>query len=535
MIVARLMAGVVVAVAPVPLPKARPTLVVVITVDQLRPDYLAQWRPQLTDGFARLLRSGAVFDSAFQDHAISETAVGHAVLLAGRHPSSTGIVMNELGVQDSTAPLVAGIGTGASPVRFRGTVLMDWLKAASPQARGLSVSRKDRAAILPMGRTREEVYWDGRGVMTTSTHYARDLPPWVRAFNARRIPQHAAGSAWELLLPARAYAEPDSQPWENGGEDVVFPHAWRADSTTGVAAFLRSPAVDAYTLAFALEGVNTLGLGRGPAIDLLAISLSATDYIGHAYGPGSREMHDQIVRLDRALGAFLDSLFRLRDSSAVVIALTADHGVTPPLEYSRAVNGLDVGGLELNTFGRAMDSALTQRFGPAAGPPGPWASSEKGLVLIRRRALTARGVNVDSLVALWRAAAGWSPWVARIDTRATLAAADTARDAVARRWRHLLPPDWEAELMITLRPGCLWLPYWTTSPWSARVVADHGQPSDDDTHVPLVLWGTGVRAGRISGRVGIVDLAPTLARLAGVRPLEPLDGRVLAEALATRE
>jgi len=412
---------------------------------------------------------------------------------------------------------------------------MDWLKAANSLSRGLSMSRKDRAAILPMGRAHEEVYWDGRGVMTTSTYYARELPPWVRAFNARRIPQRAAGSAWELLLAPAAYSEPDSQPWENGGEDVVFPHRRPADTTAGVAAFLRSPAADEYTLAFALEGVNTLGLGRGPATDLLAVSLSATDYIGHPYGPGSLEMHDQIVRLDRTLGVFLDSLFRLRDSSTIIVALTADHGVTPPLEYSRVVNGLDVGGLELTTFGRAMDSALTGRIGTPPAPPGPWTSSDKGLVLMRRRALAARGVNVDSLVALWRTAAGRSRWVARVDTRATLAAADTSRDAVARRWRHLLPLDWEAELMITLRPGCLWLPYWAPSLWSARVVADHGSPSEEDARVPLMLWGSGVRPGRIAGRVSVVDLAPTLARLAGVRPLEPLDGRVLVEALSARE
>src|SRR5438552_1128735 len=318
------------------LPAPRPRLVVVITVDQLRPDYLDRYRSQLTGGLALLLKQGAVFTEAYQDHAVTETAPGHSTILSGRWPAHTGIVRNTAGVQDSTAPLVGVTGLGASPARFRGTALFDWLKAAEPGARALSVSGKDRGAILPLGRAKEQVYWYAGGYFTTSRYYADSLPEWVRVFNGRRIPFKAAGANWNLLLPARAYPEPDSEPYENSGKDFTFPHRLSPDSAQAALEYLGVPSMDSLTLAFALEGVRALALGSRGAVDLLSVSLSTTDYVGHAYGPDSREIHDQVLRLDRSLGLFLQQLFVRYGSGNVLIVLTADHGVTPFPERSRA-------------------------------------------------------------------------------------------------------------------------------------------------------------------------------------------------------
>src|SRR6266508_1384929 len=180
-------------IVPAPPVAPRPRLVVVITVDQLRPDYLDRYRPQLKGGFAMLLKTGASFTDAYQDHAVTETAPGHATILSGRWPAHTGIIRNLAGVQDQAAPLLEVRGSGASPARFRGTALFDWLEAVEPAARALSVSRKDRGAILPLGRVKQQVYWYQSGVFTTSRYYADSLPAWVRAFNARRVPFRAAG------------------------------------------------------------------------------------------------------------------------------------------------------------------------------------------------------------------------------------------------------------------------------------------------------------------------------------------------------
>src|SRR3954466_7634143 len=179
-------------------PPSRPKLVVVITVDQLRPDYFSRWKGQLTGGLAQLANEGAFFTDGYQDHAVTETAPGHSTILSGMWPAHTGIIRNSEGVQGSTAPLLGTTGPGASPRRFRGTELFDWLKAADPSARALSVSRKDRGAILPIGRAKEQVYWYQSGLFTTSRYYADTLPTWVQAFNGRRLPFKAAATAWTL-------------------------------------------------------------------------------------------------------------------------------------------------------------------------------------------------------------------------------------------------------------------------------------------------------------------------------------------------
>lgn len=497
---------------------AAPRLVVLITVDQLRPDYLVRFRPDLHGGLARLLREGAVFTTAHQDHAMTETSPGHATVGSGRNPAFTGIVRNEEGVADSTAPLLGTSGPGASPWRFRGTTLFDWIAAQHPQARALSVSRKDRGAILPIGRSRQSVFWFSRGQFTTSRYYADSLPSWVREFNARQRSIWNPGRVWELLLPPNRYPEPDSEPYENAGREFVFPHRAPEDSAISVQTLAVAPWMDSLTLALALEGLHRLELGLGPATDVLGIGLSATDNIGHSFGPNSREIHDQVLRLDRALGVFLDSLFRLRDRRGIVIALTADHGVTPFPEYSRQRGDPAAQHVEFDSLAGATRQALGARAGA-----GNWIRYfELGLLVMDRPGLEARGVNVDSVADAFAAAVRRSPAVQRADTRRTLAMADTATDWIARRWRNTLPPDLHGEVMVTLKPHMN---------WGSRGIAEHGQPTDDDTHVPLILFGPGVRRGTYRDRVSVVDLAPTVAQLIGVRPTEWVQGRVLTEAL----
>jgi len=502
-----------------PAPAPRPRLVVVITVDQLRPDYLDRYRPQLLGGFGMLLKTGASFTDAYQDHAVTETAPGHSTILSGRWPAHTGISRNLAGVQDQAAPLIGVTGPGASPARFRGTAFFDWLKAAEPGARALSVSGKDRGAILPIGRAKEQVYWYSAGFFTTSRYYADSLPTWVRVFNGQRVPFRAAGSLWTLFLSERDYPEPDSAWYENQGRDIVFPHRLPTDSGQAALAFVATPTMDSLTLAFALEGVRALQLGARGATDLLAVSLSTTDYVGHAYGPDSREIHDQVVRLDRYLGRFLEQLFVRYGRNNVLVVLTADHGVTPYPERSRALGHPGAVRVIPDTIIQSVNAALDQRAGG-----GDWLQFESGMLLVPDRSkLFAQGVNVDSVVADVATRLRAMTGVARVEHPADLMGKDTA-DPVSRRWLHQLSPDGGVELVVTLKPYCIWS--------SANLpIATHGQPTDLDAHVPLILWGPGIRRGAYGERVSTVDIAPTLARLLDLIPTEPLDGRVLREAL----
>src|SRR5712692_6135940 len=253
-------------------------LVVLIAVDQMRADYLSRFASQWTGGFARIYNGGTVFEHGQQDHAATETAPGHSTMLSGRYPAHTGIALNSRGVQDRASPVVGANDTiGASPRRFRGTTLYDWMLARDPDARVLSVSRKDRAAIFPVGRARGAVYWLYGGVFTTSRYYADTLPSWVQAFDARHDAARFVGATWNLLLPDSAYPEPDSVPFENGGSDYTFPHHVTGAPGAAERELNQFPWIDSLTLAFALAGAHALQLGSRAGPDLLSISLSTTD------------------------------------------------------------------------------------------------------------------------------------------------------------------------------------------------------------------------------------------------------------------
>jgi predicted AlkP superfamily pyrophosphatase or phosphodiesterase len=490
-----------------------PTLVVMLTVDQLRSDYLPRFEKQLTGGLARLYHGGAVMTNAFHDHANSETAPGHATILSGREPWKTGIMLNELGVSDPQYPLLTGTG-GASPYRFRGSVLIDWMRVKWQRSRALSISRKDRSAILPLGRAKQPAFWYGTdGRFTTSTYYADTLPDWMKQFNARRLPHKYAGQKWELLLPASEYPEPDSVRYENGGRDFLFPHTANADSTRAANGLAEFPWMDEVTLQAALAGVNAMRLGTGPDPDLLAVSLSTTDAVGHRYGPNSRELHDQILRLDRALGVFIDSLYKLRDSTRIVFALTADHGVTPYPELQPNLRPVPRW-VSIAPVVTALRAKLTER-----GLPRSALGNDEAFIMADRAAFATARLNADSVLRVFRDSLRAVPGVARVDFVSALASADTVRDKIARRWLHAIPPDLGVELVITLDEGSQW--------GRTGGSATHGTPSDADTHVAMLFYGSPFKPGKYSQESRVVDIAPTLAHVLGVSPVEKLDGKAL--------
>ena len=500
------------------IPAPRPSLVVFFTVDQMIPDYFARYGKQFTGGLRRLQRGGVLYTNGYQDHATTETAPGHASTLSGRFPMHTGIVRNNAGVNDRSHPMIGATGTGASPYRFQGTTLTDWILAGDPKARTLSISRKDRGAILPVGRSKQQVFWYADGRFTTSTWYADTLPTWLVRFNTRRVAQQLAGTSWTLLKPAAMYAERDSQPVESAGRGYTFPHGLPADTLQAVRALVDDPRMDSLTLQAAMAGVDAMQLGKGSSTDILAISLSTTDAVGHRYGPDSREIHDQILRLDKYMGEFLDSLYRVRDSSRIIIALTADHGVQPfpEVHFSAQPNAtlrIDAEPVLTSTIrslaGRGLDTALALDF-------------EYGMLLADSMAFRRANVPLDSVLRAMADAFRKVPGVARVDLRSDLAKADTVRDHVARRWIHALPPSLPVMLLVSPKPYVY---------WNGVTYATHGSPNDRDARVPILFYGPGFARGVTRTRtIRVVDMAPTLARRIGVTPAEPLDGVVLRDA-----
>jgi predicted AlkP superfamily pyrophosphatase or phosphodiesterase len=300
------------------------------------------------------------------------------------------------------------------------------------------------------------------------------------------------------------------------GSSFTFPHRIPDDSAQAASAVRATPWMDEITLSFALDGLRALSLGDSPRTDVLAVSLSATDYIGHGYGPDSKEMHDNILRLDRNLGVFFDSLFKLRDSSRIAIALSADHGVgTIPELAAKTVSPAPV---------RIDALALAARLRglvAAAGIDSSLVYLDQQVVLADRNALKSRQAGLDSVLAAFAAQVRALPGISRVDRFQDILRGDTINDPINRRWTHQFPAQSNVELVITQTPFSIF----------GTIVATHGSPYDYDSHVPLLFYGRWFRPGKYSEFVRTVDLAPTLAEITGVKPSERIDGVVLRRAV----
>jgi predicted AlkP superfamily pyrophosphatase or phosphodiesterase len=498
----------------------KPTLVVFLTIDQLRGDYFTRFGRQFTGGLHRFDIAGAHFTNAFHDHANTETAPGHASTMSGRFPVHTGIAANSAGVNDPGSPLIGSSDPGASPFRFRGTTLLDWMKRSNSATRFLSVSRKDRAAILPIGKSKGDVYWyASNGTFTQSQYYGTELPKWVTEFNAKQYPATYAGWKWTPLLADSAYAEPDSVPVESLGQGYMFPHAITDEPTLAAGTLANFPVMDELTLRFALAGVRQLQLGNNSSrTDLLNISLSTTDAVGHRYGPDSKELHDQLLRVDRYLGAFVDSLFAMRDSTRIILTLTGDHGMSPFPNVLSTVTP--------NPGARFVDvsppfEAMLVPLAAAGVDTNQIAMAEGGLMIGDTASFVKAKLSVDSVARALATQIRTIPGVNRVDMLSDLAKADTVTDVIARRWLHMFAPGGAMRFVTTLD---------RFNYTKGVKYATHGTPWDQDAWVPVVFWGSPFQAGKYDARVRVVDMAPTLADVLGISPMEKLDGVVLKQA-----
>ena len=497
----------------------RPRLVVMLVVDQLRPAYFDRYGDLFTGGLRRLLDQGRVYARATHDHAVTETAAGHATLATGVHPMHHGIVANEWAertpagwvdvsnVGDSTVKIVGAPNqAGVSPRSLMRSGLADWLTAAEPRSQVASVSGKDRGAILPAAHAKGQVYWfsSGTGRFVTSTYYRQQYPDWANEFTTGAQAKYLRDSVWANQMPAAALARTtaDSAPYEGDGRHTAFPHRFADEGRPGrFWDWLAStPMLDAVTLEFATTMVRSLGLGRDDVPDFLNVSLSQTDRIGHTYGPLSREQLDNLLRLDRALGEFFTFLDGTVGAGRWAVALSADHGALSAPE-TLPQPGEPAKGHRATAADRAALSAiLSDEERPASRPetPADIAAALKRLPIVAdayTHEQLLRGAGADSFAVL-----------ARRSLYPGRAAAEASKRGVEVRFIE----------------GLL---------FSARGTG-HGTPYWYDRHVPMIFMGAGIRPGRDSTRAATVDFAPTLARLLRVPAPGDLDGRALDGVVA---
>lgn len=581
--------------APVAAGSAPPRLVVLVSIDQFRADYLVKYADLFgEDGFRRLQREGAWFTQCRHGHALSETGPGHAVLATGAWGRRNGIVSNawfdgRAGVpvycvedpaspeipaappadkpepkdtpktdpkdapktDPKTSPKPAGpkypVNTGAhkykgvSPKNLIAATLGDQLKIATAgKARVISLSLKDRAAILMGGHTADGAYWfdTSNGKFTTSTFYRKELPAWVRTFNSECPADAWKGKTWERLLAESAYAglRADAAAFEKPLAKMgnAFPHrlpmpAEGSDPKKRVLhsdyykALMTTPFGNDLLLALTKRAVEHEALGADAVPDLLAISLSANDYCGHSWGPYSHEVLDMTVRTDRQIADLLNFLDARVGAGRYVLALSADHGCCPMPAYAKSL-GLTAGHADPEGVAAAAEAALVNAFGGHPDRPwviatGDWALYLNLPLLAEKRVdrAAAEKVAAEALAAL--------PETAAVFTRSRLAEVPAGRDA-GDAWEVFWSRDFHP-----LRSGDVCVSFRPFFTWNARYPSNHGTVYEEDQHVPLLFFGTGVKPGRHDGRVYAVDLAPTLAALLGISPPAAADGRVLRAAV----
>lgn len=508
----------------------RPSLVVAIAVDQLSANLFNQYRPWFTGGLRTLSDQGMVHVNGYQTHAITVTCAGHATILTGLHPARNGIPANDwidpvtgemvycLAAPDNT--LAHGRNTDNGPVgpgQMTATTLGDWLKAESPQSRVFAVSGKDRGAIAMAGRDDDGAFWftEGFGLTTyvEPGQTAEDRLAPVAAFNAGLIARFTAEApGWDYRFErCRALA----------GEWTVADAPFPARLPPANFVVDTSPILDELTVEAALMLMETQQLGRRGVTDVLSVSLSATDRIGHVYGTQGPEMCEQMLRLDAALGQLMDAV--ARTPGAAVVVLTADHGGSDMPERMAAYGNQDARRAD-PTLIRRVNDALKAEFALDANP---LRSSARGFIMVgadgKELAEPLRSRVAAAAADLLNA----EPTVAMAVTRDALLAEAAPTEpnpellSVRERLRLSAVAGRSPDVMLA------YTPFHNGAVRVGGTVANHGSPWDYDRRVPIIFWRTDGQGQERFWPIRTVDIGPSLAHAVGVAAPDDLDGRCL--------
>jgi predicted AlkP superfamily pyrophosphatase or phosphodiesterase len=494
----------------------KPKLIVAVVVDQFRYDYLLRFRADYTSGFRKILEQGAVFDNAHLNHYPTVTAVGHSTFLSGATPSLSGIVANEWydretgkTVTSVSDPATKLLGTdanaaGSSPRRMIVTTVGDQIKMSGQQSKVIGISIKDRAAILPAGHAADGAYWfdDRSGHWVTSSYYMDTLPVWVNQINEGKPAAKAQNGMWYPV---------DAKP---GAAKAFCTMAAATAETPKCRSFEATPWGNEVIEDFAEHALAAEKLGQHSGTDILAVSFSANDYVGHAMGPDSPEVRDISIRTDRLLGKLLDDIDKTVGLNNVVFVLTADHGVVPVPEVSVAgrMNG---GRLSAAVLQKAMEDALAAKYGA-----GKWIVNMSATgPYLNRELIESKKLDEAEVEKTAAEAASKTPHVFRVYTSDQIINGQVAGDSIETRIRNGVYPGRSSDLFIIQEPGYLYEAGGTS----------HGTPFNYDTHVPLIFMGPGIKPGHYYEEVAANDIAPTLAAIARVQEPDGSIGRVLQE------
>jgi predicted AlkP superfamily pyrophosphatase or phosphodiesterase len=501
--------------APPAAPPKKPRLVLGIVIDQFRYDYLLRFRSDYNSGLARLLEQGAVFTDAHYLHAATVTAVGHSTFLTGAPPSASGIIANEwydrekgvsvTSVSDPDTKVVGGIpnAPGSSPRRLLVSTVADELKMQNSGSKAIGISIKDRSAILPVGHMADGAYWydPDSNNWVTSTYYRTALPDWAKKVNDEHVARQYIGARW-LPFDARDDSAPPFCTMV-AGTDLRYCGGLEA-----------TPWGNEMIEDFAERAIAGEDLGHHARTDVLAVSFSANDYVGHAVGPDDPAVRDISIRTDRLLGKLFDYVEQRVGAGNTLVVLTADHGVAPVPEVNQARH-MPGGRLNAAQVTDKITEALTRRFGPGKWLlPGP-----ATMCYLNWKLVNSLKLDPGQVERVAAAAAASVEHIARVYTAQELQSGAVQQDPIGRAFSLSFYGPRSGDVFVLQEPYYL---FDTTG-------TSHGTPYVYDTEVPVLFWGPGIKPGTYAASIAVNDIAPTLAALLGTAQPSGSIGRVLSE------
>jgi len=482
-----------------------PRVVVLVVVDQMRADYFQSYA--FTEGFKRLADGGAVFTDAHYDYASTKTAEAHALMLSGWSPSGTGIVGDAWYDRRTGTNVAAGVsarhkllnssGDGGAPEQLLVHTVGDALKQEHPDAIVLATSLKRYAAVLNGGQHPDGAYWfeSTTGHFVTSDYYLQEYPAWVTRLNQADLTAPYFGKTW------LTHALGTGQAPTNASRNAIQ----------------NTPYANDVLLAFAQGLIEGSGVGKDAQPDLVAISFSALDFVGHQYGPETPEFDDTIKAQDRQIGDLLRTLDSVIGEGNYTVAFTADHGA-PLRPEAQIARGVDAGRLSTQAFRSEVEKVVTGKLG-IVGPV--IAAMSLPEVYLNYGAVAVEGVSRSALDRAVVEAIEVQPGIARAYTVDDVVTAEASSDPFLQAVAEGYYADRSGDIHVLVKPNYIFSATGTT----------HGTPYDYDNHVPLILFGAGIKPGQYLEKMRLNDLAPTIGKLLGIQYKGDPQSRVLTDAL----
>jgi len=514
----------------------RPKLVVGIVIDQMRWDYLYRFNELYGQGgFKRLLGKGFSCENTMVPYTPTYTAVGHTCVYTGSVPAITGIVGNNwfdkvtgknvYCTDDSTVSTVGNTGAAGkmSPDNLWVTTITDELRMSNNfKSKVIGIALKDRGAILPAGHSANAAYWYDAGKWITSTHYMTELPAWVNRFNDKNEPATFMSRDWNTLLPIEKYtlSTADDKPYENtikGETSPVFPHRLSAiGDANKYESFRTTPFANTFSFDFAKAAVENEKLGAGDVTDFLALSISSTDYVGHAFGPNSIEIEDTYLRLDRDIEDFLKYLDAKIGQGNYLFFLTADHAVAhiPGFLQEHKLPG---GTFEDGDLKKELNAMIETTFGLKKMV----LSLQNYQVYLDIDEIERQGKDAAAVKAAVIKTLQAKPYILTAFEPSKIAAV-TLPEPQKTRFTNGYNVKRSGDIQFTLKAG-----YFD----GGSKGTTHGLWNPYDAHIPLLWYGWGVKAGKTNRETYMTDISATLAGMLHIQMPSGCVGAVIPEVM----